>query len=108
MGLATDTTVCSSRQGEALEVEKLTFTIRASDSSWHPGLPWRPVANVPFHPLCHDVVVPVWRQRFQGVGLGIWGFGVSDFGLLVSDFWFLILDFGFRVSSFGFRVSGIG
>ena len=39
MGLATDTTVYLSRRGEALKVYKLTFTIRTSDSSWHPGLP---------------------------------------------------------------------
>jgi len=38
-GLATDTTVYLSRRGEALKVNKLTFAIRASDSSWHPGRP---------------------------------------------------------------------
>ena len=38
-GLATDTAVYSSRPEEALKVNKLTFTIRASDSSWHHGLP---------------------------------------------------------------------
>ena len=43
VGLATDTTVYLSRRGEALKVSKLTFTIRASDSSWHPGLPGRPL-----------------------------------------------------------------
>ena len=43
VGLATDTTVYLSRRGEALKVKKLTFTIRASDSSWHPGLPGRPL-----------------------------------------------------------------
>ena len=29
--------------GEALRVNKLTFTICASDSSWHPGIPGRPL-----------------------------------------------------------------
>ena len=42
VGVATDATVFLSRWGEALEVNELTFTIRASDSSWHPGLPGRP------------------------------------------------------------------
>ena len=32
VGLATDTTVYLSRRGKALKVDKLTFTIRASDS----------------------------------------------------------------------------
>jgi hypothetical protein len=35
VGLATDTTVYLSRQGEALKVNKLTCTIRASDFSLH-------------------------------------------------------------------------
>ena len=39
VGLATDSTVYSSRWDEALKVNKLTFIIRAFDSSWHPGLP---------------------------------------------------------------------
>jgi len=43
VGLATDTTVYLSRWGKALKVNKLTFAIRASDSSWHPGLPGRPL-----------------------------------------------------------------
>ena len=43
MGLATDTTVYLSRRGGALKVKKMTFTIRASNSSWHPGLPGRPL-----------------------------------------------------------------
>ena len=43
VGLATDTTVYLSRQRESLQVNTLTFTIRASDSSWHPGLPGRPL-----------------------------------------------------------------
>ena len=42
VGLVTDTKVRFSRRGEALKVNKLTFIIRASDSSWHPGLPGRP------------------------------------------------------------------
>ena len=42
VGLATNTTVYLSRRGDALKVNKLTFTIRTSDSSWHPGLPGRP------------------------------------------------------------------
>ena len=42
VGLATDTTVYLSRQGEALKVNKWTFTIRDSNSPWHPGLPGRP------------------------------------------------------------------
>ena len=41
--LATDTTVYLSRRGKALKVNALTFAIRASDSSWHPGLPRRPL-----------------------------------------------------------------
>ena len=43
VGLATDTTVYSSPRGKALEVNQLTFVIRASDSAWHPGLPGRPL-----------------------------------------------------------------
>jgi len=43
VGLATDTTVYLSRRGKALKINKLTFTIRASDSTWHPGLPGRPL-----------------------------------------------------------------
>ena len=43
VGLATETPVCFSRRGGALEVNTLTFTIRASDSAWHPGLPGRPL-----------------------------------------------------------------
>ena len=43
MGLATDTTVFSSRWEGALKVKKMTLTIRASDSSWHPGLPGCPL-----------------------------------------------------------------
>ena len=43
VGLATDTTFYLSRWGEALKVNTLTFTIRASDSSWQPGLPERPL-----------------------------------------------------------------
>jgi len=39
VGLATDTTVYLSWRGGSLKVNTLTFTIRASDSSWHPGLP---------------------------------------------------------------------
>ena len=35
--------ICLSRRGEALEVEKLTFTIRASDFSGHLGFPGRPL-----------------------------------------------------------------
>ena len=42
-GLATDTTVHLSGQGGALKINRLTLTIRASDSSWHPGLPGRPL-----------------------------------------------------------------
>ena len=41
--LATDTTVDGIQREEALKVNELTFIIRASDSSWHPGLPGRPV-----------------------------------------------------------------
>ena len=43
MGLATDTTVYLSLREKALKVSKLTLTIRASDSSWHPGLSGRPL-----------------------------------------------------------------
>ena len=42
VGLATDTTLYVSRRGEALQANKLTFTIRAADSSWHPDLPCPP------------------------------------------------------------------
>ena len=45
--LATDTTVYLSRRGKALKVNKLTFTIRASDSAWHPGLPGCPLSPRP-------------------------------------------------------------
>ena len=38
VGLATDTTVYLTRRGG----DRLTFTIHASDFSWHPGLPGRP------------------------------------------------------------------
>ena len=51
MGLATDTTIYLSRREEALEVNKLIFTIRASDSSWHPGIPGRPLSlSCPLEP----------------------------------------------------------
>ena len=43
VGLATDTTVYSSRRGQALKVNTLTFSTRTSKSSWHPGLPGRPL-----------------------------------------------------------------
>ena len=43
VGLATDTKVYLSRREEALKVNKLTFTIRASDFAWHPGLPGSPL-----------------------------------------------------------------
>ena len=46
MGLATDITVYISRRREALKVNKLVFTVRASDSSWLPGLPERPLVRV--------------------------------------------------------------
>ena len=50
--MATDTAVYSSRWGEALKVNKLTFDIRAFDSSWHPGLPGRPLLpGRPWPPL---------------------------------------------------------
>jgi len=60
VGLATDTTVYLSRQGEALKVNKPTFTIRASDSSWHPGLPGRPL----FPSVKPDG--ETWRMRAVG------------------------------------------
>ena len=42
VGLATDTIDYSSLRWEkVLKVKKLTFTIRAPDSSWPPGLPGR-------------------------------------------------------------------
>ena len=47
VSLATDATGYLSRREEALKVNKLTFIIRASDSSWHPGLPWRPLFSNP-------------------------------------------------------------
>ena len=43
VGLSTDTTLYLSRREEALKVDRLTFIIRTSDSSWHPGLPGRPL-----------------------------------------------------------------
>jgi len=43
VSLATGTAVYLSRRGGVLKVNKLTSTIRASDSSWHPGLPGRPL-----------------------------------------------------------------
>ena len=46
VGLAKDTPVYLSRRGEALKVDTLTFTICASDSSWHPGLPGRPLDGI--------------------------------------------------------------
>ena len=44
VGLATGTTLYLSQRGEALKVNKSTSTIRASDSSWHPGLAGRPLS----------------------------------------------------------------
>ena len=41
MGLAKTITIYLSRRRGALDVYTLTFTIRASDSSWHPGHPGR-------------------------------------------------------------------
>jgi len=61
--LATDTTVYFSRWA----ANKLAFTIRASDSSWHPGLPGRPLVTFGLVPsargphLLHRNV-----QRFRG------------------------------------------
>ena len=49
MRLATDKTVHLSLWGQAPLVNKLTFSIRASDSAWHPGLPRCPL-RVPPHP----------------------------------------------------------
>jgi len=43
VGLATDTPVVLSRREAALKLNKLTFIICASDSSWHPGLLGRPL-----------------------------------------------------------------
>ena len=64
VGLATDTILHLSRRGEALKVNELTFTIRASDSSWHPGLPGRPLS-------------PGGRMPEPATGLrqrtGVWG-----------------------------------
>jgi len=39
--LATDTPIYLSRRGKALKSNRLTFAIRASDSSWHSALPGR-------------------------------------------------------------------
>ena len=46
VGLATDTRVYSNRRGEVLRVNALAFTIRAFDSSWHPGLLGRSLFRV--------------------------------------------------------------
>ena len=64
MGLATDITVYLSRRGEALKVNELTFTIRASDSSWHPGLPGRPM--FPIGGLHAEVFEHRHLKRFRG------------------------------------------
>ena len=52
--------------GEALQVNKVTFTIRASDSPWHPGLPGRPSFPLEFrevYPVVHNA--PVDRYSSQ-------------------------------------------
>ena len=51
LGLATDT-VYLSRREEALKGNRLTFAIRAADSSWHPGLAGCPL-SVP-----HGLLLP--------------------------------------------------
>ena len=59
-----------------LKVNKLTFTIRASDSSWHPGLPWRPLFTGPRsvevflwgkYPCREVAVVRGYRTRLEVV-----------------------------------------
>ena len=58
VGLAMDTPVYCSRRFETLEVNTLTFTIRASDSSWHPRLPGRPS-----EPHTDDFIGPALRNE---------------------------------------------
>jgi len=61
VGLATDTPVYLSRRGEALKFNKSTFIIRTSDSSWHPGLPGRPLIwySASLHMIFIDLCVCV-------------------------------------------------
>ena len=82
-GLATDTSVYLSRREEARKVDKLTFIIRTADSSWHPGLPGRPL----FPPGlfkeavtgcgCQELGFRVGRFRVQGLGFEVRGLGVG-------------------------------
>jgi hypothetical protein len=94
VSLAKDTTVYFSRREKALKVNQLNFIIRASDSSWHPGLPRRPL----FQPssrtridrgLSHGSGSPIAEQHvtlwFIDFGLMVCGFCLMIFGL-----WFLI------------------
>ena len=61
VGLATDTIVSLNRRGEALEAITLTFSIRASDSLRHPGLPGRP-------PFPREAVLWVRVRRLPYLG----------------------------------------
>ena len=75
MGLATDTTVYLRRRGKALEVNKRIFTIRASDSAWHFGLPLFPR------------VTSELRGQFSGASFtsGFFFFFFITLGLELSD-----------------------
>ena len=92
-GLAT---VYLSRRGAALKVNKLTFTIRASDSSWHPRLPGRPLSTfagiestlgkgADLSSLRHPVVC-VHLLSVEGLRFGVWdlGFGIRELGFGVK------------------------
>jgi len=63
--------------GRALKVDKLTFAIRVSDSSWHPVLPGRPLSSVGHAaPVSVSVSCFVFRVScfvFEGLGLRVEG-----------------------------------
>ena len=78
MCLATDKTVNLRRREQALKVNKLTFVIRASDYSWNPGLPWRPLfpsGEGEGEERGRQLLPCHARQLFQGVGFGSWCLG---------------------------------
>ena len=63
VGLATDTTVYIGRRLEALKVTDWTFAIRACDSSWHPGLPGRPLRTRHVRSFCIEPRVSTTCSR---------------------------------------------
>ena len=81
MGLATDTTVYTIRRGEAPPVNTLTFTIRASDSSWHLGLSGRPL--LPRESFVSSRILHASQIGSSFVGVVNWGsvFGVWCVGV---------------------------